>query len=40
MMRQNLEARNLAGIPGRLALGVVEISRNGDDRLRDRASPR
>ena len=32
---QNLEARDLAGVLGRLALGVVEISRNGDDRLID-----
>ena len=32
---QNLEAGDLAGILGRLALGVVEISRNGDHRLGD-----
>ena len=32
---QDLEAGDLAGVLGRLALGIVEIGRNGDDGLRD-----
>ena len=32
---QDLEAGDAAGILGRLALGVVEVGRNGDDRLLD-----
>ena len=31
---QNFKARDLAGVFGRLALGVVEVSGNGDDGLR------
>ena len=31
---QDLEAGDLAGVLGRLALGIVEIGRNGDDGLR------
>ena len=33
---QHLEAGDLAGVLGRLALGVVEVGGNGDDGLRDR----
>ncbi len=33
---QHFEAGDLAGVLGRLALGVVEIGGNGDDRLGDR----
>ncbi|EJU09885.1 putative NAD-specific glutamate dehydrogenase [Sphingomonas sp. LH128] len=33
---QHFETGDLAGVLGRLALGVVEIRGNGDDRLRDR----
>ena len=32
---QDLEARDLAGVLGRLPLGIIEISRNGNDRLAD-----
>ena len=32
---QNLEASDLAGVLGGLTLSVVEVSRNGDDGLRD-----
>ena len=32
---QDLEAGDLAGVLGRLALGVVEVGRDRDDRLRD-----
>ena len=32
---QHFEAGDLAGVLGRLALGVVEVSGNGDDRLLD-----
>ena len=35
---QHFEAGDLAGVLGRLALGVVEIGGNGDDGLRDRAA--
>ncbi len=32
---QHLEAGDLAGVLGRLALGIVEVGGNGDDGLRD-----
>jgi hypothetical protein len=32
---QDFQAGDLAGVLGRLALGVVEIGRDGDDRLVD-----
>ncbi|EAS48812.1 putative glutamate dehydrogenase [Aurantimonas manganoxydans SI85-9A1] len=32
---QDVETGNLAGVLGRLTLGVVEVGRNGDDRLLD-----
>ncbi len=35
---QHFEAGDLAGVLGRLTLGVVEIGGNGDDRLGDRAA--
>ena len=35
---QHFEAGDLAGVLGRLTLGVVEIGGDGDDRLRDRSA--
>ena len=35
---QHFEAGDLAGVLGRLTLGVIEIGRDGDDRLRDRSA--
>ena len=36
----DLEAGDPAGVLGRLALGVVEVGGDGDDRLGDFGSPR